>query len=62
MRAPHFKRAKWRGRTLEWYFSGDGNWYCTSIDPITNKRKPKSAPVGDGKTRDEAFLDFKAGC
>ena len=47
---------KWKNKRLSWFFSGL-YWYVTEVD--RNKRRVKrSTPVGSGKSKDEAFLDF----
>lgn len=42
--------AKWKNNIISWYWSGF-LWYCT--------KEYRDGPLGCGKTKDDAFIDFK---
>lgn len=46
-----YVRAKWRGISLSWYWSGKF-WYCVA--------EHVAGPTGCGETKDAAFIDYKA--
>jgi hypothetical protein len=53
-------RAKWNKKLLEWFWSGN-LWYVSEVWPHRKQGRPRPdhETTGAGKTRDEAFNDYK---